>query len=116
MGTHITAELNRGITFTKKNGKIYKYNTNGIQTKDSLLDSRVIEVKSEKEAKDIMIAEIEEAFAMDEYSGAAKYNIDSNNFIDSVNESSLITQHTSQMPMKYAEHVDYSFRLWDVIA
>ena len=46
---------------------------------------------------------------MDEYSGAAKYNVDSINFIDSVNESSLTTQHTSQMPMKYAEHVDYSF-------
>ena len=31
------------------------------------------------------------------------------NFIDSVNEKYLTTQPTSQMPMKYAEHVDYSF-------
>ena len=106
---HITAEINRGITFTSKKGKVTKYGSNALQTKDSLLDSRVIEAKSEKEAKDIMIAEIEEAFAMDEYSGAAKYNVDSINFIDSVNESSLTTQHTTQMPMKYAEHVDYSF-------
>ncbi len=56
-----------------------------------------------------MIAEIEEAFAQDEYSGAAAYNVDSINFIDTVNESSLTQQHTSQMPMKYSEHVDYSF-------
>ena len=97
---HITAEINRGITFTSKKGKVYKYGSNSIQTKDSLLDSRVIEAKSEKEAKDIMIAEIEEAFAMDEYSGAAKYNVDSINFIDSVNESSLTTQHTSQMRIR----------------
>ena len=110
---HITAEINRGITFTKKNGKVYKYDSQyqhgKLTTKDSLLDSRVIEAKSEQEAKDIMIAEIEEAFAMDEYSGAAKYNVDSINFIDTVNESSLTTQHTTQMQMKYAEHVDYSF-------
>jgi hypothetical protein len=32
-----------------------------------------------------MIAEIEEAFSMDEYSGAASYNIDDVNFIDTVN-------------------------------
>ena len=39
---HITAEIKRGITFTKKNGKVYKYGSNARQTKDSLLDSRVI--------------------------------------------------------------------------
>ena len=56
-----------------------------------------------------MIAEIEEAFAADEYSGAATCDVDSINFIDTVNESSLNIQPISQMKMKYAEHVDYSF-------
>ena len=96
-----------------KNGKVYKYASEyqhgKLKTNDSLLDSRVIEAKSEKEAKKIMIAEIEEAFAADKYSGAATYNVDSINFIDTVNESSLKIQPISQMKMKYAEHVDYSF-------
>jgi hypothetical protein len=95
------------------NGKVYKYDSQfqhgKLKTKDSLLDSRIIEAKSEKDAKDIMIAEIEEAFTRDEYSGAAAYKIDSINFIDTVNESSSTQQPTSQMPMKYSEHVDYSF-------
>ncbi len=47
-----------------------------IKIKDSLLDSRVIEAASEKDARDIMRAEIEEAFDEDEYSGAATYNVD----------------------------------------
>ena len=110
---HITAESKRGITFTKKNGKGYKYDAQyqhgKMNTKDSLLDSRIIEAKSEQDAKDIMIAEIEEAFTRDDYSGAAAYKIDSINFIDMVNEPSLTQQLTSQMPMKYSEHVDYSF-------
>ena len=110
---HITAEIKRGITFTKKNGKVYKYDAQyqhgKLKTKDSLLDSRIIEAKSEQAAKDIMIAEIEEAFAWDEYSGAAAYDIENINFIDTVNESSLMQQPTHQMPMKYSEHVDYSF-------
>ncbi len=45
-----------------------------------------------------MIAEIEEAFARDEYSGAATYDIDSINFIDTVNESLLTQQLTAHMP------------------
>jgi len=110
---HITAEIKRGITFTKANGKKYKYDAQyqhgKLKTKDSLLDSRVIEAKSEKDAKDIMIAEIEEAFAQDEYSGAAAYSIDDINFIDTVNESSLTQQPTANMPMKHSKHVDYSF-------
>ena len=77
MKFHITAEIKRAITFTLKNGKVYKYASEyqhgKLKTNDSLLDSRVIEAKSEKEAKEIMIAEIEEAFAEDEYSGAATY-------------------------------------------
>ncbi len=56
-----------------------------------------------------MMAEIEEAFTRDEYSGNATFKVDSINFIDTVNESSLTQQHTSHMPMKYSEHVDYSF-------
>jgi hypothetical protein len=110
---HITAEIKRGITFTKANGKKYKYDSQyqhgKLKTKDILLDSRIIEARSEQDAKNIMIAEIEEAFAMDEYSGAAAYNIDDVNFIDTVNESSLMQQPTANMPMKYSKHVDYSF-------
>ena len=99
---HITAEITRNITFDKTK-KQYKY------AQDSLFDSRVIEAKSEEEAKKIMIAEIELAFNQDEYSAAARYNVEAINFIDAVNESTLTTQHPSQMKMKYAEHIDYSF-------
>ena len=106
---HITAEIKRGITFTSKKGKVTKYGSNTMETKDILLDSRVIEAKSEQEAREIMVAEIEEAFSMDDYSGAAKYNVDAINFIDTVNESSLTQQHPSQMKMKLAEPVEYSF-------
>ncbi len=56
-----------------------------------------------------MIAEIEEAFTMEEYSGIATYNVDSIKFIDTVNESSWIQKHTAHMHMKYAEHFDYFF-------
>ena len=56
-----------------------------------------------------MIAEIEEAFAEGEYSRAATYDVDSINFIDTVNESSLKIQPISQIKMKFSEHVDYSF-------
>ena len=66
---HVTAEIKRKITYTKPK-KQYVYDH------DSLLDSRVIEANSEKEAKEIIAAEIQEAFAQDEYSGAAAYNID----------------------------------------
>ena len=110
---HITAQIKRSITFTSKKGKVYTYaagHQHGkIKTKDSLLDSRVIEATSEKEARDIMRAEIEEAFDEDEYSGAATYNVDDVEFIDTVNESSLSQQHPSQMKMKLADHVEYSF-------
>jgi hypothetical protein len=110
---HITAQIKRSITFTSKKGKVYTYaagHQHGkIKTKDSLLDSRVIEATSEKEAQDIMRAEIEEAFDEDEYSGAATYNVDDVEFIDTVNESSLSQQHPSQMKMKLADHVEYSF-------
>ncbi len=110
---HLTAEIKRGITFTKTNGKVYKYDAQyqhgKLNTKDSLLDSRVIEAKSEQDAKKIMIAEIEEAFAQDEYSGAAAYSIDDINFIDTVNESSSTQLPTAKMPKKYSKHVDYSF-------
>ncbi len=54
------------------------------------MDSRIIEDRSEQQAKNTMIAEIEEAFTMEEYSGSTTYNVDSFNFIDTVNESSLI--------------------------
>ena len=63
---HITAEIKRSITFTKKNGKVYKYDSNyrhaKFNTKDSWLDSRVIEARSKKEAQEIMVEEIQEAF------------------------------------------------------
>ena len=105
---HLTAEIQRKITYTKTNTKTktqkqYEY------AHDSLLDSRVIEATSEAEARKIMAAEIEQAFEQDEYSGAAKYSIDAIEFIDTVNESTLKTQHPSQMKMKQATHINYSF-------
>jgi 5-methylcytosine-specific restriction enzyme A len=99
---HITAEIQRKITYTKPK-KQYEY------ALDSILDSRVIEASSEKEAKEIMAAEIQAAFEYDEYSGCAAINLDNVNFIDTVNESKLTTQDPTQMKMKYIEHVDYSF-------
>ena len=56
-----------------------------------------------------MAAEIKEDFAEDDYSGAATYNIDFIDFIDTVNQSTLTHQQPSQMKMKYAEHAHYSF-------
>ena len=56
-----------------------------------------------------MAGDIQEAFEEEDYSGAATYNIDEINFIDTVNQSTLTHQQPSQMKMKYAEHVDYSF-------
>ena len=56
-----------------------------------------------------MAEEIQEAFEEEDYSGAATYNIDEINFIDTVNQSTLTHQQPSQMKIKYAEHVDYSF-------
>ena len=105
---HITAEIQRNIKYTKtlaggRGVKQYEYGH------DSLLDSRVIEARSEKEAKEIMMAEIKEAFEYDEFSSCATVNLDSVDFIDTVDESKLTTQHPTQMKMKYSEHVDYSF-------
>ena len=50
---------------------------------------------------------MEEAFAENDYSRA--YDVESIDFIDTVNESSLKLQPVTQMKMKYAEHVYYSF-------
>ena len=44
-----------------------------------------------------MAAEIEKAFAEDDYSRAAKYNVESIEFIYAVNQSSSPTQQPSQM-------------------
>ena len=44
-----------------------------------------------------MSAEIQEAFEEDEYSRAATYNIDSIEFIDTVNQSTFTHQQPSQM-------------------
>ena len=49
--------------------------------------------------KEIMAEEIQEAFEEEDYSGAATYNIDEINFIDTVNQSTLTHQQPSQMKM-----------------
>ena len=102
---HLTAKIRRTITFTKKNGKVYKY----LEGQDSLLDSRVILATSKQAAEKIMRDEIDRDYTAEEYSSAAKYGIISVEFIDDISESSMQGQTTGDMPMRQSGHVEYNF-------
>ena len=102
---HLTAKIRRIITFTKTNGKVYKY----LEGHDSLLDSRVILATSKQAAEKIMRDEIDRDYTAEEYSSAAKYGIISIEFIDDISESSMQGQTTGDMPMRQSGHVEYNF-------
>ena len=101
---HITAEIHRNATYTPKNGKIYDY-----KGKDKILDSRIIEARTEQGAQEIMNALIHEDFDTGERNYLINYDVNNIEFLDSVNESSLTSQHPSEMPMRQVGHVQYSF-------
>ena len=94
------ANINTSTTYKsdKKNRKYGKqeevYNTK-------------IEARTRKEAEEIVRAEIEQNMTKDDYAQAI--NVDTIEFIDGVNESTMTQQHPSQMPMRRASPVEYSF-------
>ena len=102
---HLTTKIKRIITFTKKNGKVYKY----LEGNDTLLDSRVILATNKQSAEKIMRDEIDRDYTAEEYSSAAKYGVISVEFIDDISESSMQGQTTDNMPMRQSGHVEYNF-------
>ena len=77
---HLTANIERKITYTSKKGKVSVYKENEHNKKlvgyDNLVDSRVVEAASLEEAQNLFSDMINLEQEYEEYSSAAKVDVD----------------------------------------
>ena len=112
---HINAVVRRSITYTKTNGKQYAYNDGNhnkvLKGSDKLNESRVVVAKSLKEAQRLLHEEIEREHTWEEYSNAARINVEGVDFMDNdvVEEGNITSRNTSDMPMRQCNTIDYNF-------
>ena len=111
---HITAIVNRSITYTKNAGKQYNYkeadHNKTLRGHDKLNESRVVVAKSLKEAQRILREQIERENHYEEYSSSAHVNVDDIEFIDdTVEEADIKARDAQDMPMRECSYIDYDF-------
>ena len=112
---HINAVVRRSITYNKQNGKQYAYNDGNhskvLKGSDKLNESRVVVAKTLKEARRLLNEEIEREHTWEEYSNAARINVEGVDFIDDdvVEEGNITSRNTSDMPMRQCNTIDYNF-------
>jgi hypothetical protein len=111
---HITAVVKRSITYIKKNGKQHSYkeeeHNKVLRGSDKLNESRVVVAKSLKEAQRILREQIDHENHYEEYSTAARINVDGVDFIDdNVEQGNIMSRDARDMPMRQCNTIDYNF-------
>ena len=112
---HLTANIERKITYTSKKGKVSVYKEHQHNKKlvgyDNLVDSRVVEASSLEEAQKLFSDMISLEQEYEEYSSAAKVDVDQINFIDDspVVEHRIQRSNPANMPLREASYIEYNF-------
>ncbi len=112
---HLNAIIKRSILYTNtKTGKskMYKEEDHSrlLKGHDMLTDSRVVEATSKEEAQMLFLDQIKMEQEYEEYSAAARVNVDDVQFIDDpVVGSQITSSNPVNMPLRQAGCLEYNF-------
>ena len=112
---HLNAIIKRSILYTNtKTGKSKMYkeedHSRVLKGHDMLTDSRVVEATSKEEAQMLFLDQIKMEQEFEEYSAAARVNVDDVQFIDDpVVGSQIKSSNPKYMPLRQAGCLEYNF-------
>ena len=112
---HLNAIIKRSILYTNtKTGKSKMYkeedHSRVLKGHDMLTDSRVVEATSKEEAQMLFLDQIKMEQEFEEYSAAARVNVDDVQFIDDpVVGSQITSSNPANMPLRQAGCLEYNF-------
>jgi len=112
---HLNAIIKRSILYTNtKTGKSKMYkeedHSRVLKGHDMLTDSRVVEATSKEEAQMLFFDQIKMEQEFEEYSAAARVNVDDVQFIDDpVVGSQIKSSNPKYMPLRQAGCLEYNF-------
>ena len=112
---HLTARIERKITYTNKTGAKKTYKESEHERKlvghDNLYDSRIVEASSLQEAQKIYEDMIVQESTFEEYSSNALVDVDNVHFIDDSPIQDAMIQHSNprNMPLRQASYIEYNF-------
>ena len=99
----------------KKSGKTYKYkeedHSRQLLGHDKLTDSRVIEASSREEAQKIFNEALVNDHTYEEYSAAARVQLENVQFVDDpIVESQITSSNPANMPLRQAGYLKYNLQ------